>query len=259
MAFHGKVALVTGGASGMGKLTALRLARQGAKVAIFDLNEDALSATAAESPNITAFTCDVSDLNQVQALVAEVETTVGPIDRLTHCAAIMPGQSLRDMPAEKINQTMSVNYFGTVNMVKTLMPLMEQRGTGDIIIFGSMLGDVPMHNLGAYCATKSATNAFAEILVHENKDSPIRFLLVCPPMVDTPLVNQAVQDGPEGLKEAKRTGKMSSPESIIDATEKALEKGQWLVRPNEAGFLVLWRRLFPGLLWKMMAKANKVG
>jgi len=258
MAFHGKVALVTGGASGMGRLTALRLAKQGAKVAIVDLNQEALTTTAAESSNIFPFSCDVSNLTQVQALVCEVESSVGPIDRLTHCAAIMPGQSLRDMPAEKINQTMSVNYFGTVNMVKTIMPLMEQRGAGDIIIFGSMLGDVPMHNMGAYCATKSATNAFAEVLVHENKNSPIRFLLVCPPMVDTPLVNQALEDGPEGLKTAKKTGKMSTPESIIDATEKALEKGQWIVRPNEAGFLVLWRRLFPGLLWRMMAKGNKI-
>ncbi|ARN72959.1 SDR family NAD(P)-dependent oxidoreductase [Oceanicoccus sagamiensis] len=258
MAFYGKVALVTGGASGMGRLTALRLAEQGAKVAIVDLNDEALAATAAESDNITPFNCDVTDLAKVRALVAEVEQRLGPIDRLTHCAAIMPGQLLKDMPAEKINQTMSVNYFGTVNLVKTLMPLMEQRGAGDIILFGSMLGDVPMHNMGAYCATKSATNAFAEVLVHENKDSPIRFLLVCPPMVDTPLVNQAMQDGPAGLKEAKHTGKMSSPASIIDATETALEKGQWVVRPNEAGFLVLWRRLFPGLLWKMMARANKV-
>ncbi len=258
MAFHGKVALVTGGASGMGRLTALRLAKEGAKVAIVDLNEDALSATAAESPNITAYKCDVSDLVQVQSVVTEVEANIGPVDRLTHCAAIMPGQSLSEMPAEKINQTMSVNYFGTVNLVKTLMPLMEQRGAGDIIIFGSMLGDVPMHNMGAYCATKSATNAFAEVLVYENKDSPIRFLLVCPPMVDTPLVNQAMENGPEGLKEAKHTGKMSSPESIIDATEVALEKGQWVVRPNEASFLVLLRRLFPGLLWRLMAKANKV-
>ncbi|WP_101760601.1 SDR family oxidoreductase [Oceanicoccus sp. KOV_DT_Chl] len=258
MAFHGKVALVTGGASGMGRVAALRLANQGASVAIVDLNDKALSETAEESINITPFKCDVSDLAQVQQLIAEVESTMGPIDRVTHCAAIMPGQSLVDMPAENITKMMAINYGGTVNIVKTLMPLMEQRGTGDIIMFGSMAGDVLTHNLGAYCATKSATNTFAEVLIHENKHSPIRFLLVCPPMVNTPLVKQAIEHGPGSLQGAKDSGRMASPESIVDAVETAIEKGRWVVRPGDAAFMVWWRRLFPGLLWWVMAKANKV-
>ena len=258
MAFHGKVAIVTGGASGMGRVAALRLANQGAKVAIVDLNEKALADTSEESINITPYKCDVSDLQQVEKLVADVESAIGPVDRLTHCAAIMPGQSLKDMPADNINTMMAINYGGTVNLVKTLMPLMEARGSGDIIMFGSMAGDVLTHNLGAYCATKSATNTFAEVLIHENKNSPIRFLLVCPPMVNTPLVDQAVEHGPGSLQGAKEAGRMASPESIIDALENAIEKGKWVVRPAEARFMVLWRRLFPGLLWRLMEKANKV-
>lgn len=257
MAFHGKVALVTGGASGMGRVAALRLANQGAKVAIVDLNDKALSETSEESINITPFKCDVSDLAQVEKLIADVESTIGPIDRVTHCAAIMPGQAIKDMPAENINKMMAINYGGTVNLVKTVMPLMEQRGSGDIIMFGSMAGDVLTHNLGAYCATKSATNTFAEVLIHENKSSPIRFLLVCPPMVNTPLVKQALDNGPGSLQGAKDAGRMASPESIVDAVERAIEKGKWVVRPGEAGFMVLCRRLFPGLLWKVMAMANK--
>lgn len=258
MAFHGKVAVVTGGASGMGRVAALRLANQGAKVAIVDLNDKALADTSEESINITPFKCDVSNLEQVEALIAQIESTIGPIDRLTHCAAIMPGQSLKDMPAANITKMMDINYGGTVNMVKTVMPLMEQRGSGDIIMFGSMAGDVLTHNLGAYSATKSATNTFAEVLVHENKNSPIRFLLVCPPMVNTPLVDQALKDGPGSLQGAIDSNRMSSPESIVDAVEAAIEKGKWVVRPGDAAMMVLIRRLFPGLLWKIMAKANKI-
>ena len=258
MAFHGKVAVVTGGASGMGKVASLRLAHQGARVAIVDLNDRALQETAAESDNITPFKCDVSDLDSVKQLIADIEASVGPIDRLMHCAAIMPGQSLKEMPAENITRMMAINFGGTVNMVKTVMPLMEQRGSGDIIMFGSMAGDVLTHNLGAYCATKSATNTFAEVLVKENLNSPVRFLLVCPPMVNTPLVKQAIDHGPGSLHSALDSGRMASPESIIDAVETAIEKGRWVVRPGEAGFMVLWRRLFPGLLWKVMEKANKV-
>ncbi len=134
MAFHGKVALITGGASGMGQLDALRLARQGAKVAILDLNEKGLADTAAQSDNIKAYKCDVTNLEQVQQVIAQVEQELGPIDRLVHCAAIMPGQSIKDMPAELINKVMAINYFGTVNLTKVLMPLMEARGRGDLIL-----------------------------------------------------------------------------------------------------------------------------
>ena len=259
MAFQGKVALITGGASGMGQLDALRLAGQGAKVAILDLNEKGLADTAARSPNIKAYKCDVTNLEQVQQIVAQVEQELGPVDRLVHCAAIMPGQSIKDMPAELINKVMAINFFGTVNLIKTLMPLMEARGRGDLILYGSMAGAVLTHNLGAYSATKAAINAFVEILVRENKHSPLRILLVCPPMVNTPLVSQATAHGPESLKDSARTGKnMAQPQEIIDAVEAALERGDWVVRPKPAGFMMLWRRLFPGALWWVMEKANKV-
>jgi len=259
MAFKGKVALVTGGASGMGQLDAVRLAKQGAKVAILDLNDKGLQETAAQSSNIKAYKCDVSDLENVRQVIAQVEQDLGPVDRLVHCAAIMPGQSLKDMPAELINKVMAINYFGTVNLTKVLMPLMEKRGGGDIILYGSMAGSVLTHNLGAYCATKSAINSFAEILVRENKHSPIRFLLVCPPMVNTPLVSQATAHGPESLKNSAKTGKnMAQPQEIIDAVEAALDRGDWVVRPKPAGFMMLWRRLFPDSMWWVMEKANKV-
>ena len=193
MAFHGKVALVTGGASGMGRIAALQLAALGAKVAIVDLNDDKLSFGVRRARNYP-FKCDTSDLAQVQQVVADVEANIGAIDRLTIALAIMPGQSIKDMSAEATNgKMMAINYGGTVNMVKTVWPLMEARGSGDIIMFGSMAGDVLTHNLGAYSATKSATNTWAVAMIHENKASPIRFLLVCPPMVKTPLVDQAMQ------------------------------------------------------------------
>ncbi len=257
MAFHGKTALVTGGASGMGRVAALRLANQGAKVAIVDLNEEALATVTAEHDNLTAFTCDISNLDQVRKVVEEVESSLGPIDRLVHCAAIMPGQSIKEMTAESTNKMMAINYGGTVNMVKTLWPLMDARGSGDIMMFGSMAGDVLTHNLGAYSATKSATNTWAEVLHHENKDSPLRFLLICPPMVNTPLIKQAIDNGPGSIKTAG-DDMMVSPEFIIDEAEKAIEKGQWVVRPGSAKWMVRLRRYFPGLLWKIMEKANKV-
>ena len=125
MAFHGKVALVTGGASGMGRVAALRLANAGAKVAIVDVNDDALATVSAEHENLSPFNCDTSDIAQVQQLISDVESQLGPIDRLMQCAAIMPGDSILDMSVELTNRMMDINYGGTVNIVKTVWPLMD--------------------------------------------------------------------------------------------------------------------------------------
>jgi NAD(P)-dependent dehydrogenase (short-subunit alcohol dehydrogenase family) len=253
MAFNGKVALVTGGASGMGKVSAQQLAQQGAQVAIVDLNEEALAAVSAESSNITPYTCDVSNLEQVREVVARVESELGPIDRLTHCAAIMPGDSIVGMSAELTNKQMLVNYCGTVNFVKTVMPLMAQRGGGQIIMFGSMAGSVLTYNLGGYCATKAAVNTFAEVMIRENEGGPVQLLLVCPPMVHTPLIDQAVEKGPAGIGPSREQGRMKSPEYIVEAIEQSLDKGQWICQPGEAKFLMWLRRWFPGILWKIMS------
>lgn len=255
MASHQGVALVTGGASGMGREAALQLAASGSKVAIVDLNESALSSTAAEHDNIASFSCDVSDLAAVQTLVQQIENELGPITRLTHCAAIMPAILLMDSNAADINKMMRINYGGTVNMVQTIMPLMQARGAGDIIMFGSMAGDIPSLSLGAYCATKAATNMYAEILYHENRDGPLRILLVCPPAVDTPLMDQAIEHGPATLVKDRAEGRMSTPKMIIDAVESAIERGDWVVRPGQAALYTRFRRWFPGLLWHLVHKS----
>jgi len=254
------VALVTGGASGMGRLAALDLASKGAKVAIVDMNEENLAATAAESDNISAYTCDVSDLQSVRQLVEQVQSELGEIDRLTQCAAIMPGDSVKGMSAELTNKQMLINYCGTVNMVKTIMDGMEQRGRGQIVVFGSMAGSVLTHGLGGYSATKAATNVWMEVLAEEQRESPVHYLLVCPPMVNTPLVDQALEKGPGSIQGAVKDKRMSEPQDIVDAVEAALDKGKgrnnWRVCPQSAGIMMYFRRLAPGLMWKLMRKAN---
>lgn len=255
MAFRGGVALVTGGASGMGREAALQLVAAGAKVAIVDLNEDALTATAAEHDKITAYRCDVCDLDAVKLLVQRVESDLGPITRLTHCAAIMPAMPLMQSNAAEINRMMTINYGGTVNMVQTIMPLMQDRGAGDVIMFGSLAGDIPSLTMGAYCATKAATNMYAEVLYHENRDGPLRILLVCPPAVDTPLIDQAAEHGPAQLIKDRSEGRMSTPKMIIDAIETAIERGDWVVRPGQAALYTRFRRWFPGLLWRLVHKS----
>jgi len=254
----GKVAIVTGGASGMGQITARRLARAGAKVAIFDVNDKGLKDTATESPNITAYRCDISSLQDVEAKVAQVAAELGPIELLVHAAALMPSHKLVDHTHEGMEKLFRVNYFGTTYMLRSVLPAMLERRRGRIIAFGSIAGVALVPKMGAYCATKAAVNAYVEVLQNEIRGSGVRVHLVCPPAVNTPLVDQTIAtDTPGSIIEAKKTGRLADPEKMIDAIEKGVGKDKDIIYPQEAKLLYFWRALLPKLWWKTVMNFEK--
>lgn len=244
MSFYGKTAFITGGASGIGKIHAIRLSQQGAKVAIIDMNAQALQETAALSPNIIPFQCDVTDLKKVEEVVAKVEAEMGVIDRLINCAAIMPGGLLKDQTAEHINKIMLINYCGMVNVCQTIVPKMLERNSGDVMIYGSTAGIMPAEKFGGYGTSKAANNFYTKVLMEENKSSKVRFLLICPPAVDTPLISQATE-GPAFLRNEKmKRFIMVSPEMVVDDAEKCIEKGKKICYPGPAKFVNFISRFF---------------
>ncbi len=248
---QGKLALVTGGASGMGRICALRLAAQGARVAIFDLNEAGLTATAAEHDNITAFQCDIADRSAVEARIGEVEQQLGPVDHLVHAAALMPAHALADHDVDKLEFLFQVNFFGTVYMIKTLLPGMLECGSGTMVLFGSIAGYAFVPKMGVYCATKAAVNTYVECLQNETRGRGVNIHLVCPPAVNTPLVDQTIAtDTPGSIIEARNSGRLADPEKIVDAIEKGVARGKDVIYPGEARSLQLWKILFPRLWWK---------
>ena len=248
---QGKVALVTGGASGMGRICALRLANRGARVAIFDLNEEGLAATAAEHGAIIPFRCDISDRAAVETRVAEVASSVGAVDHLVHAAALMPSHALVDHSVEKLEFLFQVNFFGTVYMIKALLPSMLERESGSMVLFGSIAGFAFVPKMGVYCATKSAVNTYVECLQNEIRSSGVKIHLVCPPAVNTPLIEQALStDTPGSIIEARKSGRLADPEKIVDAIDKGVAKGKDVIYPGAARLLMLWKILFPKLWWK---------
>lgn len=254
----GKVALVTGGASGMGRIIALRLAARGAKVAIFDVNEEGLAETVERGSNISAYTCDISSIDDVDTKVAQVVAELGPIDRLVHAAALMPSHKLIDETHDMMARLFSINYFGTTYLVKAVLPAMLARDSGRIIVFGSIAGSVPVPHMGAYCATKSAVNTYVEVLQNEIRKSNVNVHLICPPAVNTPLIDQAIEtDTPGSILEAKKSGRLADPEKVVDAIDKGVAKGKDIIYPGEAKLLLLWHAMFPGLWWKLVLKFEK--
>ena len=254
----GKVALVTGGASGMGRIIALRLAARGAKVAIFDVNEEGLEETVSMASGISSWRCDISSIEDVEAKVAEVASALGPIDHLVHAAALMPSHQLMNETHESMERLFRINYFGTTYLVKTALPAMIKRKSGRIIIFGSVAGHALVPHMGAYCATKAAVNTYVEVLQNEIRDTGVNVHLVCPPAVNTPLIDQSLEtDSAGSMREAKESGRLADPEKIVDAIDKGVAKNKDIIYPGEARLLMLWHALFPKLWWKVVLKFEK--
>ena len=106
-----RVAIVTGGGSGMGRIIARRLAERGARVAIFDVNAAGMAETAGDRDRITPYHCDISDSAIVSDVVNRVAAELGPVDLLAHAAALMPSHKLADETNEGMERLFQINYF----------------------------------------------------------------------------------------------------------------------------------------------------
>ena len=154
MAFEGKVVLITGGGSGMGRTAARQLASQGASVAILDVNEAGMAETADGYPSVTPFVVDISDTDAVHGVVQQVERELGAIDRVYNAAAIMPFGKLLEQDPKVQLKLMQINYGGLVNIATATLPKMIARGSGDFISFSSMSGIVPGLLMGGIVRAK---------------------------------------------------------------------------------------------------------
>jgi len=243
----------------MGRLFALRMAAQGIQVAVVDRDREALAAVSSESSNVHPVPCDVSSSDELGTAFTEIGSKLGAIDRLVTCAAIMPTSKLAEQEMLEIQRVMAVNYGGTVNAVQAVLPAMTRRRTGELIIFGSTGGSVLVPDCGAYCASKAATNVYSEVLLEETRGSGVHVMLVCAPLVDTPLLQQAVAtSNPRIISDSIAKSRFADPNFIIDEVEKALIKRTEILIPGAEAKAVMWlRRMSPRLLWKIVLSANR--
>jgi NAD(P)-dependent dehydrogenase (short-subunit alcohol dehydrogenase family) len=254
MVFPVKVALVTGAASGLGRLSCERLCASGAKVAALDIDVDNLARAVEGRRGARAYVCDVTDEARVSEVVDEVERTVGPIDRVVHAPAIMPGGFLLQQGAELARKVMRINYDGAVNVVNATLPRMLERRRGEWICFGSVAGFALTPGLGAYCASKAALNAYFETLIHETAGRGVVVHLACPPMIDTPLIAQAMNLASFQVMTAKKL--LASPSKVLDAIDASVLRGETISYPLPmAKWLYVMRRFAPSLLWRVIERS----
>ena len=256
--YRGLTALVTGASSGIGRLLALRLATEGARVALVARREDELEALAAEiralSGEALVLPCDVSDSSQVTASARRAVEQYGAVDILVNNAGYGGQHTFLDWDVEDMERLMRVNYFGSLYFTKALLPQMVDRKSGWLVFISSVSGRIASPEKSAYAATKFAMTGFAEALSMEVEPAGVHLLTVYPGVIDTPFFSaQMLKNMPE-----KTRSSMVEPDGLVDAIILALAKGKReLTYPAglAAGYVV--RALAPEFLRNQVKRVTK--
>jgi all-trans-retinol dehydrogenase (NAD+) len=186
-----KLVLITGGASGIGRLMALDFAGRGARVAVWDLSVEALKALEAESRQrgfvIRTIPCDVSDREAVYRQAKTLLGELGPVSVLINNAGVVSGSPLLETPDEKIVKSMAVNALAPFWTCKAFLPAMLERNSGHIVNIASAAGIIGVTGLADYSASKFAIFGFDESIRMElrRRKSAVRTTVVCPFFIDT--------------------------------------------------------------------------
>lgn len=191
--FMGRRAIVTGGGSGIGRGVAMRLAAEGARVAIWDLNEAAAQSVAAEIGGL-AVTLDIADWAAVEAAAARTAEAFGGIDVLICSAGITgPTVPVVEFPVEAYRAVFEINVFGLIHCNKAALPAMIEGGYGRIVNIASVAGKEGNPNASAYSASKAAVIGFTKSLAKELATRNITVNSVTPAAVRTPIFDQMPQ------------------------------------------------------------------
>jgi 2,3-dihydro-2,3-dihydroxybenzoate dehydrogenase len=191
--FAGSVALVTGGASGIGRAVVEALLACGARVAAADLDVRGLEPLVREHGGaLSRQRVDVSDRDAVEACVEGVERELGPVDFLVHAAGVLMASDL-SAPALSLaafRQTFAVNVEGVLLVTQAVAQRMAQRGRGAVVLVSSNAADTPRMGMGAYCASKAAATMLIKCFGLELAGSGVRCNVVSPGSTATPMLER---------------------------------------------------------------------
>ena len=206
--FSGRVALVTGGASGIGAAVARRLVAEGAAVASFDLQP-------ASVEGVLALAGDVSKSADIEAAVQRAEQELGPIDILV-CSAGVPGVSLPSMEIsdDEWRRVLAINTDGVFFCNRTVAPGMIERGYGRIVNVASIAGKEGNPMAAAYSASKAAVIALTKAIGKDLARSGVLVNCVAPAVIETPILEGVSQAHIEYMVERIPMGRMGRPDEV---------------------------------------------
>jgi len=252
--FRDRVAVVTGGGSGIGRALVLALAREGARVVLADVDEAAMAAVAREASGLGAQTLtvrtDVSDLGAVQALADRAWQTFGGVHVVCNNAGVALWGGLERATHRDWQWAIGVNLWGVIHGVETFVPRMIAAGEpGHIVNTASMAGLIASQGLGVYNTTKYAVVGLSETLAKDLKPYRIGVSVLCPMGVQT-RIRESERHRPAALRnaegpagsEVELIGRYLAPESVADLVLDAIRRNELYVITHDEGLEPLRRR-----------------
>ncbi|WP_299036348.1 SDR family oxidoreductase [uncultured Pseudokineococcus sp.] len=248
-----RVVLVTGASSGIGRATALRLARPGGVLALAARGEEGLAAVAAQcrelGARVSTHALDVGDDAAVEACVADVVRREGRLDAAVTSAAVVAYGDFTEVPAEVFDRVLRTDVLGTANVARHALRRFREQGDGTLLIMGSVLGQISAPWMSAYTTSKWALRGLARALVIENRPHrDVHVRVVSPGGVETPVYRRAATYlGRHG----KPPFPVYAPETVADRVVRVLAKPASARRDTRAGWanpvMVAGFTLLPGV------------
>ena len=234
----GKVALITGGGTGIGRGTALAFAREGAKVAVAGRRVEKLQEVVGEIQAVggeaIAVVCDVSRGVDAQNAVRKVAEAFGKLNILVNNAGVLSVSTIEEIPEDEWDRLIGANLKGPFLMCRAALPEFRKVGGGAIVNVGSVLGLVAMKKRAAYCASKGGVTLLTKAIAIDHGHENVRANCICPSIVETELVSQLFNtpDGDRAKRERLATiplGRMGRPADIAElAVYLASDESSWL-------------------------------
>lgn len=234
MNVNGKIIVVTGAGSGMGREITLLLLKRGATVAAVDINDEALTETAAlagSPPALASFPLDIADRQAVEALPARVIAAFGAVDGVINNAGIIqPMIMVDELGFDLIEKVMAVNFWGPLYLTKALLPHLKTRPAAHIVNVSSMGGFLPVPGQTIYGASKAAIKLLTEGLHSELAETNVKVTVVFPGAISTNIAKNSglgnyqermmAGDGAAKVKTPPMTSAPDAARIIVDGMER---------------------------------------
>ncbi len=222
MDYTGKVALVTGGGSGIGRATCEIFAERGGALVAADLNEAAAKVTveaiAGKGGRAEAVRCDVTRWDQAHSAVETARRLFGRLDVVANCAGILKTSRLEETLEEDWNEVLRVNLTGAFLVTKAAMQAMREQGGGSIVHIASRMAIRVKEEHGAYAAAKAGILQLTQMAAVEGAPYGIRVNCVCPGFIDTPMTRSGYREEAfAGWPKVCPLGRLGRPEEIARA------------------------------------------
>jgi short-subunit dehydrogenase len=265
--YQDKIAIVTGGLSGIGRSISIYLVKQGAKVIIADINleksEEFKAIVSSMTGSYEIVRVDVSNFDEIKTLVDQTHKMYKKIDFLFNNAGIGINGEFQDFKMEQIKKVMDVNYYGVINGCYSVYPIMKKQGFGHIINTSSLLGLIPGGLTSAYSASKHAVVGFSQTLRSEAKLYGIQVTLLCPGQLKTNInetnINVSGFMNSEKNQNINNNAKIPTPEKCINKIMREIKRNKCIViAPFYERIYWLLYRLFPNSLIFVFKKITMV-